>query len=198
MSAALSSAMPSTFTPGSTYAIVFTTLGAFLVAVTAYVRLTKRFDVTNRDDYFSARNSQGALSIMMNFFAGGIGGWTFYSVPEVATYAGSLGVAGYALSVIAPLIILDRVTPFMRKNLPYGVTLQDFVALVRAQLTPPRARDRARPHAHATRPNRAARSHACSDTALCQAQRCRVPHAIMASGGRLRSHSLNLTWLVPA
>uniref|UniRef100_A0A7R9YLB6 Sodium:solute symporter n=1 Tax=Diacronema lutheri TaxID=2081491 RepID=A0A7R9YLB6_DIALT len=112
----------------ASYAIVFATLAVFGVVAVAGLKMSK-LSVTDKDSYFTARNSQSTFSLAMTFFASGMGAWVLFAVAEVGTYTGSLGVAGYALSAIAPLIILDRVSPFLRRELPNGVTLHDFVAL---------------------------------------------------------------------
>lgn len=114
----------------ASYAIVFATLAVFGVTAIVGLKVTK-FDSSDRDAYFSARNSQSTFSLAMTFFASGVGAWVLFAVVEVGTYTGSIGVAGYALSVIAPLIILDKVSPFLRRELPHGVTLHDFIVQVR-------------------------------------------------------------------
>lgn len=193
----------------ASYAIVFATLAVFGVVAVAGLKMSK-LSVTDKDSYFTARNSQSTFSLAMTFFASGMGAWVLFAVAEVGTYTGSLGVAGYALSAIAPLIILDRVSPFLRRELPNGVTLHDFVALVRTTPRPARraaagtgsnARARARAAPHPCAPRASTLPVWCHNLLSAPghtAQRCRVRRAIMANGGRLRSHSSNLTRLAPA
>lgn len=146
--------MPQLPIPAS-YSIVFATLAIFGAVAVAGVKMSK-LTVGDRDSYFSARNSQSTFSLAMTFFASGVGAWVLFAVAEVGTYTGSLGIAGYAISVIVPLIILDRVSPFLRRELPNSVTLNDFVLLVRGRPAPRAGGARTRARANAPPAPRAA------------------------------------------
>ena len=63
--------------------VTFGTLGFFLVStlVLGWKGLLK-FDT---DDWMSARNTQGAFSLTMSFFASGAGAWVLFTVPEVSS-----------------------------------------------------------------------------------------------------------------
>jgi hypothetical protein len=87
--------MATQFTEGAAYSCVFVTLGVFALTAAAGAFHDRR-KLRDRDEYFSARNSQSTFSLAMTYFASGIGGWVFYSVSEVGTYAGSLGIIGCA------------------------------------------------------------------------------------------------------
>lgn len=120
-----------TITPTIARVILFVTLVVFALSALASLRtgIAKRLD---RDAYFAARNSQSAIALGLSFFASGTGAWVLFSVAEVGTQAGSIGVAGYALSVVVPLVLLMLIAPYMRASLPNGVTFADYVQGVRS------------------------------------------------------------------
>ena len=80
-----------------------------------------------RSQYMSARNSQGAFSLIMSFFASGAGAWVLFTVPEAAILGGPIAVLGYAISCIMPLLIFACVGPTLRRLLPHGITFFEFV-----------------------------------------------------------------------
>lgn len=144
------------------YAAVFVTLVVIAMSALGILKtdVARHFD---RDAYFAARNSQSPLRLALSYFVTGIGGWVVFTVPLIGATAGSLGVAGYALSAIVPLLILSFIAPFMRRKLPRGVTFADYVLKVahaRACATGERRARRARPRLCAylcIAPRRAAR-----------------------------------------
>ena len=75
----------------------------------------------------SARNTQSALSLSLSFFASNAGAWVLFTVPEAAILGGPIAILGYALSCVFPLMIFRSVAPFLRRNLPFGITFFEFV-----------------------------------------------------------------------
>lgn len=81
----------------------------------------------DRDTYLAARGSQSSFPLALSFLASGLGAWILFTPPEVGTFAGILGVAGYAVAAGLPFVVLALVGPAMRSRLPRGITLTDFV-----------------------------------------------------------------------
>jgi len=107
---------------------VFGTLAFFLIATLGYVfRERKQLLQFDNDLYMSARNSQGALSLSMSFFASGAGAWVLFTLPEAAILGGPIAILGYAISCIMPLLIFMCVAPALRRRLPFGITFFEFV-----------------------------------------------------------------------
>lgn len=106
-------------------------IAALLVSLAAFawigVRAAARFGVGDRDRYLTARASQGALALALSFFASALGAWILFSPPEVGTFAGALGVAGYAVGQAAAIAIFAWVGPLVRARIPAGTTLLELV-----------------------------------------------------------------------
>ncbi|MCH2358936.1 MAG: hypothetical protein MK235_05440 [Candidatus Poseidoniales archaeon] len=81
------------------------------------------------DAYLSARGTQNWLRIGLSLFASGVGIWLLFSPAEVGYYGGFWDVLGYALSAATPFLLLAYVGPKIRRKLPDGVTLADFVRM---------------------------------------------------------------------
>mmetsp|Transcript_24178 Transcript_24178/g.48369 ORF Transcript_24178/g.48369 Transcript_24178/m.48369 type:complete len:551 (-) Transcript_24178:387-2039(-) len=107
------------------YGAAFGTLAVFLVVTVALGwKGIRKFDT---DEYLSARNTQGYISLTMSFFASGAGAWVLFTVPEAAILGGPIAVLGYAISCVVPLLIFSSIAPTMRRNLPYGTTFFEYV-----------------------------------------------------------------------
>ena len=81
------------------------------------------------EDYVVARNSQNALTLGLSFLAAGMGAWILFAPPEVGAGVGLLGVAGYALGAAAPFVAFALLGPRVRRVVPAGHSLPEFVAL---------------------------------------------------------------------
>jgi len=108
------------------HGIVFGTLAVFGLTALASLR-SEAVQKLDRDTYFAARNTQNWIALSLSFFASGVGAWVLFAVAETGTQAGSIGVAGYAIAVCVPLAMLTVVAPYMRENLPHGVTFSDYL-----------------------------------------------------------------------
>lgn len=86
-----------------------------------------RETVLTRDEYLTARSSQTAFRLGLSFFASGLGVWILFTPPEVGTFAGLAGIVGYGIAAAAPFLVLAWFGPVVRRRLPEGVTLTEFV-----------------------------------------------------------------------
>jgi solute:Na+ symporter, SSS family len=106
-------------------------IAATLLALAGFawigVRAAARFGVGERDRYLTARASQGAAALALSFFASALGAWILFSPPEVGTFAGLLGVIGYAVGQAAAIAVFALVGPPVRARLPSGTTLLELV-----------------------------------------------------------------------
>lgn len=83
--------------------------------------------VRTRDHYLTARGSQRAAPLGLSFFASGMGAWILFAPPEVGTFGGFLGILGYGLAAAAPFIVFAVIGPAIRRRVPEGITLTDFM-----------------------------------------------------------------------
>jgi len=91
------------------------------------VAAVRRGGPATRDHYLTARGSQGALPLGLSFFASVLGAWILFSPPEVGTFAGLLGIAGYAVGQAIAVAAFAVVGPRVRALSPGGTTLLGFV-----------------------------------------------------------------------
>ena len=98
-------------------------LGAFAAVG---VRAARR-GVSAPDEYLAARGSQGATRLALSFFASALGAWILFSPPEVGTFAGLLGVAGYAVGQALAIGVFAVLGPLVRERTPGATTALSFV-----------------------------------------------------------------------
>jgi len=103
---------------------VLITLGFFAVVGTA-----RRGQPTSRDDYLSARGSQRVVTLALSLYASGMGVWILFTPPTVAAFNGILGALAYGLASAAPLVAFGVLGPRVRRSVPTGITLTDWVRL---------------------------------------------------------------------
>jgi Na+/proline symporter len=106
-----------------TYGLLCFTLGVF-----AYIGFQKESD-EEEEQYLSARNSKNSLQIGLSLFASGVGIWVLFGPSEVGYWGGFWDVMGYAVSAATPFLLLAYVGPMVRKKMPTGVTLADYVRM---------------------------------------------------------------------
>jgi Na+/proline symporter len=99
-------------------------LAAFAAIAVAAVR---RSPFRSRDHYLTARGTQNALTVGLSFFASVLGAWILFSPPEVGTFAGLLGILGYAVGQGVAVAVFAFVGPRVRALAPHGTTLLGFV-----------------------------------------------------------------------
>ncbi len=79
------------------------------------------------EQFSVARGTQGGTALGLSFFASGVGAWVLFAPPEVGASIGIAGVVGYALAATAPLVGLVLVGGRLRKLMPEGHGLIEFV-----------------------------------------------------------------------
>jgi len=114
---------------GGAYGAVYGTLAVFLCISLAIGYRFLRSATQDADQYLTARNSQGIVSLSLSFFASGAGAWVLFTVPEASIIGGPAALAGYTLSTLVPIAIFGWIGPIMRKHLPFGCTFSDYVQL---------------------------------------------------------------------
>jgi Na+/proline symporter len=104
-----------------------------VLAVFAAVAATSRFRPTP-DDYLAARSSQPTGRLALSLFASGMGVWILFTPPIVAAFTGILGVVAYALAAAAPMVAFGLLGPRVRRSLPTGITLTDWIRVRHGRL----------------------------------------------------------------
>lgn len=79
------------------------------------------------EDYIVARNSQSTLATVLTLLASSLGAWILFSPAQAATWGGLGAVIGYALGSMAPRMAMIPLGQRMRKLIPEGHTLTEFV-----------------------------------------------------------------------
>lgn len=79
------------------------------------------------DYWYSARRSQGWVSLGLSFFASVMGAWVLFAAPEVAIYLGWWGNLGYALASTIPLAAVGVLGPAVLSRFGEGFCLIDWV-----------------------------------------------------------------------
>ena len=97
---------------------------AVFVAIGLRARAPGRDEV---DEYLVARASQGPGMLGLSFLASGLGAWILFAPPELGVLLGIDAVVGYALAAAAPFLVLAYVGPRIRRLVPSGSGLTEFV-----------------------------------------------------------------------
>lgn len=79
------------------------------------------------DFWYSARGSQGCVSLGLSFFASSMGAWVLFAAPEVGIISGWWGVLGYALASALPFGFVAVLGPVIRRRFAEGFCLADWV-----------------------------------------------------------------------
>ncbi len=103
--------------------IALVTAAAFGAAGVAYVR-QRRASV---EDYLVARGSAGAQITTATLVASVIGAWVLFSPAEAGTWAGLAALVGYGIGQAAPLLAFVFLGPRMRRIMPEGHSLTEYV-----------------------------------------------------------------------
>lgn len=99
------------------------------LAVFAWIGIQASRRDQDLEEYTVARNSQRALPLGISFLASGMGAWILFAPPEVGAFVGIVGVVGYALAAAAPIAVFAVLGRLMRRYLPNGHTLTEFIRL---------------------------------------------------------------------
>lgn len=108
----------------SSLAGVVVILGALGLFALVGVRAGGEHDL---EQYLVARDSQSGRGLGLSFLASGLGAWMLFAPPEVGARVGLLGVVGYAVAVVAPLLALGFAGRRLRELMPSGHGLTEFV-----------------------------------------------------------------------
>lgn len=73
-----------------------------------------------------AHRGESGRSIGWSFLASGLGAWLLAAPPEIGATSGLIGVAGYVVAVVLPLLALVVLGQRVRALLPQGRSLADF------------------------------------------------------------------------
>ena len=106
------------------------TIGVAVIAaavfVSAGVWYVRRLRLTV-EDYIVARNTAGPGIATATLVASVIGAWVLFSPGETGTWAGLVALIGYGIGQAAPLVAFVFVGPRMRRLMPEGHSLTEFV-----------------------------------------------------------------------
>ena len=81
------------------------------------------------EEFAVARGTQSGTALGLSFFASGVGSWILFSAPEVGASGGIAAAVGYGVGVVLPLVGLLLVGGRLRRLLPEGYDLAQFVRL---------------------------------------------------------------------
>ncbi|RKP38719.1 hypothetical protein BJ085DRAFT_43468 [Dimargaris cristalligena] len=104
-------------------AIVYSTLAVFLGIGLYGGRRTGN----SKSDFLGTGQTQGALPLGLNFLATSVGTWILFSLPEIATIAGLMGVFAYSIACVLPLLVFAYLGPIIRRQNPDGFSLVAFI-----------------------------------------------------------------------
>lgn len=79
------------------------------------------------EDFLVARNSAGTKVSTATLVASVIGAWVLLSPAETGTWAGLVALVGYGIGQAAPLVAFAFVGPRMRRLMPHGHSLAEYV-----------------------------------------------------------------------
>jgi len=84
-------------------------------------------DKSGADFWYSARGTQGPVSLGLSFFASAMGGWVLFAAPKVGALSGWWGTIGYALASSLPFVLFMWLGPIIRRRFTGGFCLTDWV-----------------------------------------------------------------------
>jgi Na+/proline symporter len=107
------------------------TVSLLLVAVAALIAVAgviySRGRPISLEDYISSRGTLGSMMAAVTLVASGMGAWILFGPAEAATWGGILAVAGCGLGAAAPFLALIVLGRRLRRLIPQGHTLTEFV-----------------------------------------------------------------------
>ena len=108
---------------GAAIAIAVVAAAVFVVASVLNVRRHR----LNIEEYLVARNSVRAPVATATLVASVLGAWILFSPAEAGTWAGIVALIGYGIGQAAPLAAFVLVGPRMRRLMPDGHSLTEYV-----------------------------------------------------------------------
>lgn len=97
--------------------------GGFALAGILYARKS----TDSLEDYIVARDSQTSTATVLTLLASSLGAWILFAPAQAATWGGLGAVIGYALGSMAPRLTMIPLGQRMRKLIPEGHTLTEYV-----------------------------------------------------------------------
>ncbi len=113
------------FLSDGSLAIVLTLVTSVVFVAVAYLYSARRRQSV--DDYVVARGSVGGMLATATLVASAMGAWILFSPAETGTWAGLVGLIGYSLGSAAPIAAFVILGARMRRLMPEGRSLTDFV-----------------------------------------------------------------------
>jgi solute:Na+ symporter, SSS family len=102
-----------------------------VVALVAFavvgIRGAGRFRSEDRDRYLTARGTQRGGPLALSFLASALGTWVVIAPPIVGSFAGLLGILGYAVGQALAIGIFAWLGPAVRGRIPAGTTILEWV-----------------------------------------------------------------------
>lgn len=106
-------------------ALVVTLVTAGVFASLGLLHASKR--TINLEDYMVSRNRFGWGMAFATIVSSAMGVWILFSPPQVGATSGIAGILGYCLGSAAPMLLLTRLGPRLRRLMPTGHSLNEFV-----------------------------------------------------------------------
>lgn len=103
--------------------VTLATAGGF--ALLGLVRASQQ--TMNLEDYMVSRNRFGPWMSFATVVASALGVWILFSPPQVGASSGLAGIMGYCLGSAAPLALFTQIGLRLRRILPQGHSLNEFV-----------------------------------------------------------------------
>jgi Na+/proline symporter len=106
-------------------ALLVTLVTAGMFALLGLLYASKR--TINLEDYMVSRNRFGWGMALATIVSSAMGVWILFSPPQVGATSGIAGVIGYCLGSAAPLLLFTQLGPRIRRLMPTGHSLNEFV-----------------------------------------------------------------------
>lgn len=106
-------------------ALLVTLVTAGVFALLGLLHASKR--TINLEDYMVSRNRFGFGMAFASIVSSAMGVWILFSPPQVGATSGIAGIIGYCLGSAAPMFLFTRLGPRIRRLMPTGHSLNEFV-----------------------------------------------------------------------
>lgn len=106
-------------------ALLVTLVTAGIFASIGLLHASKRS--INLEDYMVSRNRFGWGMACATIVSSAMGVWILFSPPQVGATSGIAGIVGYCLGSAAPMWLFTQLGPRMRRLMPNGHSLNEFV-----------------------------------------------------------------------
>ncbi len=98
-------------------------VGSFFI-ILGHLTIKKKF---NNSHYIVGNRDEGSFALISSMTASALGAWILFGPASAATWGGMGAVIGYSLGTAAPMIFLYNFGPKIRKELPKGLSLTEFI-----------------------------------------------------------------------